>query len=193
MAQFGQDYSVNHKNGYSSLADPEVMQFIFKKIESKWKVIYYVDSYVDKNVPSETSKELNQVELAKWFIGNWKDEAGKDTTAFYDIKPYGTGLEGYFKDVTKGKIILEGKQLWGYDKRVDKVIMLWLNKGMDMEIWAVWFTSKNKFEWILYSDISNPEKASFKFEGEIKSPDMYVLTTIVNNKPVKTDTITRVK
>jgi len=88
---------------------------------------------------------------------------------------------------------LEGKQLWGYDKRVDKVIMFWLNKGVVMEIWAVWFTSKNKFEWILYSDISNPEKASFKFEGEIKSPDMYVLTTIVNNKPVKTDTITRVK
>ncbi|HEY5124516.1 MAG TPA: hypothetical protein VIK14_12355 [Ignavibacteria bacterium] len=140
-----------------------------------------------------TQTQLNQVELTKWFIGNWKDEVAKDTTSFYDIKPYGTGLEGYFKDVTKGKIILEGKQLWGYDKKVDKFIMFWLNKGTGMDIWAVWFTSKNRFEWVLYNDISNPEKASFKMEGEIKSPDMYVLTTIVNNKPIKTDTITRVK
>jgi len=30
-------------------------------------------------------------------------------------------------------------------------------------------------------------------EGEFKSPDMFVETTIVNNKPVKTDTFTRVK
>ena len=41
---------MNYKDGHSILADPEVMQFIFKKINNKWKVIYGVDSYVEKTV-----------------------------------------------------------------------------------------------------------------------------------------------
>jgi hypothetical protein len=44
-----------------------------------------------------------------------------------------------------------------------------------------------------YSDISNPDGASFKWEGEIKSPDLFVETTMKNNQPIKTDTYTRIK
>src|SRR4030042_269963 len=47
---------MNFKDGHSTLADPEAMQFMFKKINNRWKVIYAVDSYVEKNVPSESSK-----------------------------------------------------------------------------------------------------------------------------------------
>ena len=185
---------VNHKDGQSSLADPEVMQFIFKNIDSKWKVIYYVDSYIEQIVKyKEPSKELNQVELMKQMIGSWKGDVAKDTTLFWDVKSYGTGLECYYKYVNRGKIVSEGKQLWGYDKRVDKNIGTQMTKGEDIVLWAVWFISKNKYEMLSYSDIPNPEKASWKMEGEFKSPDMFVETTIVNNKPVKTDTFTRVK
>jgi hypothetical protein len=60
-------------------------------------------------------------------------------------------------------------------------------------MYASWFLSKNKYIYLPYSDISNPETASFKIEGEIKSPDIVVETMIVNNKPVRTDTYTRVK
>ena len=44
-----------------------------------------------------------------------------------------------------------------------------------------------------YNDISNPDNASMKYEVEFKSPDILVQTTIVNNKTVKIDTMTRVK
>jgi len=183
----------NYKDGHAILQDPTVMLFIFKKINDAWKVIYGVESHIDKNVPSESSKELNQVELHKQFVGDWKTEAGKDTVVIWNVKSYGTGIDGYFKIATKGKIVMEGKQLWGYDKNLDKYTMSEMIKGMDNALYSSWFTSKNKCAMIFYSDILNPDNASIKYEVEFKSPDILVQTTIKNNKPVKVDTMTRVK
>jgi hypothetical protein len=183
----------NYKDGHSSLADPDAILFIFKKIDSKWKVIYYVDSYVNKNVPSKTSKELNQVDLMKQFLGTWKCDIAKDTTAFYEGKSYGTGLDCYFKFITKAKVVMEGKQLRGYDKNIDKFIFSGMMKGTDLNFFAGWFISKNKYIYVPYSDISNPEKASWKIEGEFKLPDIIFETSFINNKTAKTSTWTRVK
>ncbi|MGD0755893.1 MAG: hypothetical protein ABR927_12615 [Bacteroidales bacterium] len=140
-----------------------------------------------------TQTKLNQVELMKQFIALWKCDVAKDTTLFAEDKSYGTGQDCYFKFVTKGKIVMEERQLRGYDKKLDKYIVAAISKGNDIELYAVWFVSKNKYEWIPLSDISNPEGASFKYEGEFKSPDTLIETTIENNKPVKIDNWTRVK
>jgi hypothetical protein len=137
--------------------------------------------------------KLNQVELMKQFTGYWKCDIAKDTTRFWDVRSYGTGLECSLKVVAKGNVIMEAKRLWGYDRKLDKYIGLELTKGMDMRIYVQWFTSDHKGEAILYGDISNPEMASLKGEAEFKSPDMYIITTIVNNSAIKTDTYTRVK
>jgi hypothetical protein len=183
----------NYKDGHAVLQDPTVMLFIFKKIDDEWKVIYGVESHIDKIVPTESSKALNQVELHKQFVGNWKTEAAKDTSVVWNVKSYGTGIDGYFKLVTKGKIVMEGKQLWGYDKNLDKYTMSEMIKGMDNALYSSWFTSKNKCTMIFYGDIFNPDNASMKYEVEFKSPDTLVQTTIVNNKPTKIDTMTRIK
>jgi hypothetical protein len=140
-----------------------------------------------------TQTKLNQIELSKKFIGSWKCEYAKDTTIFWDGKPFGTGLECYSKTVSKGKIISEGKELYGYDKSIDKCIDAHMEKGMDIGLTAFWFITNNKYVYLPYSDVSNSEKASRRSEGEFKSPDMMVETTFVNNKPVKTITYTRVK
>jgi hypothetical protein len=186
-------WSTNYKDGHSSITDPQAFLITFKKIDNKWRIIYLVDSNVEKNVPSESSKGLNQVDLAKQILGSWKCDVAKDTTVFWEQKPFGTGQDIYFKYVTKGKTVLEGKQLCGYDKKMDKIIFAHLIKGMDMELYAVWFISHKKFVIIPFSDISNPEKASIRWEGEFESPDMYIETTIINNKPIKIETYTRVK
>ena len=136
---------------------------------------------------------LNQVELMKQFIGTWKCDIAKDTISFWDAKSYGTGLDCNYRFVTKEKVIKEGKQFWGYDRKTDKFIWSLMDKGGDIEIYAAWFISKTKYIEILYSYISNPEKTSWKCEGEFKSPDMMVETTTVDNKPIRTDTYTRVK
>ena len=185
---------LNYKDGHSSISDPEAFILMFKKIDKRWRVIYFVDSFVEKIVKyGEPSKELNQVELMKQFLGNWKCDWAKDTTAFYEGKQYGTGLDCFFKFITKGKIVMEGKQLRGYDRNIDKFIFSGIMKGTDINVFAGWFISKNKYQFIPYNDISTPEMASWKIDGEFKSPDMIVETTIMNNKSVKTDTWTRVK
>ena len=187
------NWLMNYKDGHSVLQDPWAVQFTFKKIDKRWRVIYYVDSYVEKNVPSESLKALNQIELMKQNIGYWKCEIAKDTTCFYDGKSYGTGLEGNNMYVTKGKTFKEGKGLYGYDKNIDKFVVAGLTKGEDMGIYALWFITNTKYELVPFSDLANPANSSFKLEGEFKTPNLIVETTIINNKPVKTDTWTRVK
>jgi hypothetical protein len=88
---------------------------------------------------------------------------------------------------------LEGRQLRGYDKNIDKFIFSGMMKGTDMNFFAVWFISKNKYLFVPYSDISNTEMASWKFEGEFKTSDMIVENNFANNKIVKTSTWTKVK
>jgi hypothetical protein len=137
--------------------------------------------------------KLNQVELMKQFIGSWTCTTGKDTTAIWDFKSFGTGLECYVKYITKGEIFREVKSLYGYDKSSDKFIAPGMVKGMGIEIFAIWFLSDKNYEIIYYSDIQDPEKASIKTMGEINSPDKLVVTKLINNKPVSTLTYTRIK
>lgn len=185
---------MNFKDGHSVLQDPWIVQWIFKKIDNKWKIISGTESGVEKTVESvETSKELNQVELMKQVVGNWKCNLGKDTTEYLEYKYYGTGLDCYFKFVTKGKTFMEARILWGYDKGTDRLIGSRLVKGGEMVLYGGWFTSVNTFELVNYNDINNPEKASTKYEVIFKSPDMWEQTTLVNNKPIITYTYTRIK
>jgi hypothetical protein len=140
-----------------------------------------------------TDSTLNQVELMKQFIGSWQCDDARDTIVFWETKSYGTGLECYFTYVTKGKVFQEGKQLWGYDKSIDKFIAFTLRKGMDIQIDAYWFISKNKLESLYYRDIPNLEKASLRWELEFTSSDILLETSFINDDTVKTVTFTRVK
>jgi len=187
-------WQMNYKDGHAILDDPWALQYMFKKVDNKWKVISANESGVEKSAKNtETSKELKQVELFKQFLGSWKCDWAKDTTAFYEGKPYGTGLDCYFKFITKGKVVIEGRQLRGYDTNTDKFIISTMLKGTDINVDVTWWISKAKWEEIPYSDISNPENASWKEEGEFKSPDMMIETNLVNNIPVRRKTWIRVK
>lgn len=137
--------------------------------------------------------KLNQIDLMKQFAGSWRGDIGKDTTAFWDFNSYGTGLECNVRYIFNGKTFMELKSLYGYDKRVDKFVASSMVKGMDLELFAIWFKSNKKYEIIYYSDISNPEKALIRSEGEFKSPDIILVTKVINNKPVSTLTYQRIK
>jgi hypothetical protein len=136
---------------------------------------------------------LNQVEQIKRFTGKWRGDEGKDTTVFWEIKSSGSGIDCSFRFVTKGNLIIEGKQFWGYDTKTDKFIMSSTTEGMDSGTSGLWFVSKNKCIITDINNLSSPEKAPFKIETEFKSPDMFVQTTIVNSKIIKTVAYNRVK
>ena len=138
--------------------------------------------------------KLNPVELNNQIIGSWKYEYGNDTTGYYDFTTYGTGLDANGKFVYKGKTISESRLIWAYDKTLDKMIGLSQIKGGEFaSLWSVQWISKNKYFLVGYKDISNPEKASTRLEGTLKSHDLLEIIYYENNKPVNTDTWTRVK
>jgi hypothetical protein len=187
-------WEVNYKDGHSTIEDPEAIMALFRKKDGSWKIAGMTDSFTEKTVKyAEPSKELNQVELFKKFIGVWVGKPGNDTTFSWEAKPFGTGLETYYKVAIKGKQVTEGKQLFGYDKKTDKYIFSNLVKGMDQEFGAIWFTSKDKFLITNFDQMSTPDQASLRVEGEFKSPVVYVEKVFYNGKPAGTHTYNLLK
>jgi hypothetical protein len=141
-----------------------------------------------------TQTKLNQVELMKQFIGTWNGEMGKDTAFVMEIKTFYNGFESYLKTETKGKIVIEEKTIMGYDKKSDKLIESGLmNSNPYIITWVNWFSSSKKMEAVLLEDVSNTEKANFKWTFELKSPDLIIWNNIVNNKTTGTYTFHREK
>jgi hypothetical protein len=185
---------MNFKDGSSVLQAPWIVQFTFKKIDNKWRVVSGVESGVEKIVKaSETPKELNQVELLKQLIGSWKCDYAKDTSYNVQYKLFGSGIEGTIKIVTKGKTVQEGKVLVGYDKKSDKLIEIDLLEGSDIMLYGIWFTSKTTCTEIPWEDISNPENTPVTWKYELKTPDLFVWNYVENNKTTKTYSFHREK
>lgn len=169
---------------------------VMKNVDGKWKfallAIYNLPTE-EKTAADKNAGQQEQIELHKQFVGNWKCEMAKDTTGFWDVKPYGTGFEGYFKFVAKGKIAFEGKQIWGYDKGAAKFTHGEMIKGFDIAVYSSWFDTKTTCTIQSYGPVSNSDNEIPVYKIEFKTPDMFLHTTIKNNKPVKTDTWNRVK
>jgi hypothetical protein len=139
--------------------------------------------------------DLNQMELLKQFIGTWENKTIKDTLYTAEFKPYGSGgLEFNLKGVAQGKVWLEIRQLWGYDKKSDKIVIGgFMKNSPNFMLQASWFTAKNRFEQVPYEFASNPDKAGFVVVFDLKSPDLVIRTEIVNDKSLVSETYTRVK
>ena len=191
------NWLMNFKDGHSILQNPWIVQLLFKKIDNKWKVISAAESGTEQSVKnSETSKELNQIELMKQAIGTWKGEFDdKDSTIVAEMKSFGNGgIEGGQKWFFKDKILFDQKFVSGYDKKSDKYIGAMISKdNPEIILFAFWFTSKTTYQRIPFEFISNPEQATSKAIYEFKSIDMFTATFINKNKPDKTYTWVRVK
>jgi hypothetical protein len=126
------------------------------------------------------------------FIGTWKIEMGKDTIVIGEYKPFKTGIiDGYIKVSVKNETIMVYRQFLEYDQKMDKIIQTDVFKGQGNRYLVLWFTSKNSYRVVLQQDISNPDNAVFRVEGEIKSPDMIINTLYRNNKPYQVQTLNR--
>jgi hypothetical protein len=109
------------------------------------------------------------------------------------MEPYGSGYAAGLKYITKGEIVKEGKGLYGYDKKIDKIVEAGITIGKDIGVYVMWFITESNFVLIPFSDLADPEKATFKMEGEFKFPDILVETTIIDNKIVNTKTWTKTR
>jgi hypothetical protein len=140
-----------------------------------------------------TQVKLNQIELFKQFIGNWRCELAKDTVYYMETRAFGTGLEIYDKTVVKDKVISEVKELYDYDRDLDKYIGVELVKNEGISVLAMWFVSERKVIAVGYKDMPEPDKASFKAEIEFLSSNDATQTIYSNNKFIARHYFTRIK
>jgi hypothetical protein len=131
----------------------------------------------------------------KQFIGTWENRSIKDTVYTAEFIPYGTGgLAFTLRSETGGKVWLEMKELWGYDKKTDKVVVAGLAKNSPyIMLHTTWFTAKNKCSQIPFEFASDPAKSNFRVEFEFKSPDMVERNEFVNDKSLGVEVYNRVK
>jgi hypothetical protein len=187
-------WEMNFKDGHSIVQEPWASQFLYKKINGKWKLVNCIDSgYERVDKVSSEPKELNQAELANQFLGTWKCEFN-DTILVYDQKPYGSmGQEVTFKLSTKGKTVAEGRQLVAYDKKQYRVVITSVTKDADIWMGSLRFDSKSKCSFVFGGDMYHPESAIIWCEGELVSPDMYVEKMYNGDKLLSTYTYKKVK
>jgi hypothetical protein len=133
--------------------------------------------------------KLDQVELMKQFLGNWKGELGKDTFLISENKSFGTGMVSIARIITKDTCLDSIRHLYGYDKKIDKFILAELIKSSPVvEICNSWFTSNNTGEIV----IVNPANVNVRYKYEFRNPDMIVQTALLNDKVVKEISLTRI-
>ncbi len=87
----------------------------------------------------------------------------------------------------------EGRQLVGYDEKLDRIVIQSVNK--DKSVWtaSLKFNSKDKYSFVIGGDTYHPETAVFRGEGEIVSPDKYVEKHYNGDKLIRTYTYNKVK
>ena len=170
---------------------------VMKKVAGNWKFVLmaiYNFPMEEKAAADKNAGQQEQIELHKQFIGSWKGEMAKDTLIFWDVKPYGTGMECNFKSVTKGKTVMEGKQIWGYDTGAGKFTMAEMMKGVDNAIYSSWFDSKTTCTMQYYGPVTTTASGdTWEWKIEFKSPDMFVENILKNNITIQTITMNRVK
>lgn len=176
-------WEMNYKDGHLVLADPMAWFLLFRKIDNNWKVVYGVESYVEKNVVGKSANGLNQSELLKQFVGNWEIPSADGTIEYVSIKSLkgGNGLSVYAKWVAKGDILFDGTGFWGYDAAINKIdISILLSTGDVIHDHGM-FISANTMEYVninnaaAYKGISK-SLLEFVSANEIKS------TTIKDGK-----------
>jgi hypothetical protein len=164
-----------------------------KTISTTALTLVFLLALVTGTTAQTGSTKPDQVKLLKQLAGTWQAELGKDTTLTTELKPFGTGLDGYARVETKGKLISERRQLFGYDSKADQFTEAEVTKGSDMELFSCWFTKDNFFVGVPFADRFHPEKAVLRVEIDIQSKDRYVQTVLQNGKKIGGRTMNRIK
>lgn len=153
-------------------------------------IILFIIINMNKIQAQTTESKIDQVELMKQFLGNWKGEFGDNLVFTSENNQFANGIISMSQITKNGEIIESVAQLYGYDNKTDRFIIAELKESSSViEICSTWFTSSNTGEII----ITNPDNAPFRFKFEFKTPDMIEQTAIQNNKVVNKIILKRVK
>ena len=140
-----------------------------KKLSSTTLVFVFL-LFISNGIQAQsTQTKLNQVELAKQFLGTWQANTGKDTVQMWEGKLYGKALIANAYMVIKGIKSDSYMSCFGYDDRDDKLKGYNLLPSTDFGTWIGMFTSEKVFK-IDGVDTFKPEIIWWKSEFEFKTP-----------------------
>jgi hypothetical protein len=138
--------------------------------------------------------KLDQIELMKQCLGIWKGELAEDTIMIMNWTSYGKASEDNYKVVTKDKILYSRKAIYGYDQKYDKIVVAAItDNSPNIDLMAIWFSSKDTANLVEYQYLSNPEKSNFKMQWIFIQSDSAKRIVIYNNKVVSVSTFFREK
>lgn len=128
--------------------------------------------------------KLNQLELAKQFLGTWQTSLGKDTVEMWEGKLYGKAVIAYVYTVIKGTKADSYISNFGYDSRDNKIKGYNLMPNADLNTWVGMFTT-DKILKIDGLDTFKPQIIYWKAEFEFKTPAEVIVRNF-NPEGVKT-------
>lgn len=141
-----------------------------------------------------TQPKLNQMELMKQPLGIWKGELAKDTVMIMNFTSFGLAIEDNYKIATKDKILYSGKEIYGYNQKYDKIILAAISDNSpNIDLMAIWFSSKDTMNLVGYQYLTNPEKSPFKMQWILMPPDSAKRIVYQNNKVISVSTYFREK
>lgn len=136
-------------------------------------------------------QKLDQVKLMKQFVGKWKADMGKDTLLTSEYKDWGTGIDGTARMEVGGKVVMERRQLFGYNTKTNQFTEAEVTKGSDIELWGCWWTSETRMVGVALENLSLGEKAPLFVEILMKSGKSFQQKVWQNGKMVFTKTMVR--
>lgn len=164
-----------------------------KTIPTSAFMLVFLFAITSGTVAQTGSPKPDQVKLLRQLAGTWQADMGKDTLLVTELKPFGTGLDGYARVKANGKVISERRQLFGYDTKGNQFIEAEVTQGSDMVLFACWFTRDNLMVGVPYANRLDPDKSALRVEIDIQSPNRYVQTVLQNGKRISGRTMVRIK
>lgn len=141
--------------------------------------------FVSAGLQAQTTQgSLNQLELARMFLGTWEENSGNDTIGAWEGKLYGEALEVHVYMKANATKIDSYITLFGYDRRDGKLKGCNFFPNSQLVTWIGAFTT-GKILRIDGLDSFKPEAIWWKAEFEFISPDEVIIRNF-NHSGVKT-------
>ncbi len=143
-----------------------------KKIIS-FNVLFVFLLFLVNGIQAQTQEpKLDQFNLIRQFVGNWKMEYNKDTTFIIEVEQCGKTILETDYLLVNGKKEFDSKWTYGYSPETNQFKIFAVYPDGRYNTWIGYFSAEKMWQQILVQDM-NPEKIIMKAECNFLTPDEY--------------------
>lgn len=140
-----------------------------------------------------SQQDLDQVELMKQFIGEWKHDSGNDSVFYWSYSPYGKGYLVKAKWQAKEETYNEAQGISGYTNNYKRInlFILWQDGTMVRDLGQFVaqdkvvmerFTANHQFNYAIWEwTFLTPDKAKFVYKRRKRGDENWDNATITES------------